>query len=356
MQNQSHDRLLRSTRREFNPARCPDAYAEGSEVTTCLRSSENADVRLFREIAAQNIARLSVLQNQVLDLLLAGYPSKHISAELKISQSSVACVREAIARRLGAHSFAEIVHSAICGRCTIGAPETGEIVLSGVDVASAELSPEELVRFDMREVSHRLKNFAAIIQSICHQTARGTTSVVAFDKIFSARLSAFCSSLDALVAGDWSNMSMRKLIEMQLSPFGLLDCDQISASGPDLDLKPAAAHAVGMALHELATNAVKYGSLSIAEGRVTIAWRMETLAETEDVVLSWQESNGPTVVEPTHKSFGLQIIQKLTALSLHGTVRHQFLPEGVFWQLRFDSKLLTSSPSQIEEARHEHRC
>lgn len=236
MQYQSHNRLLRSTRRESSPALCADAYEEKSQVTTCLRSTENADVRLFRKTAAQNIERLSVLQNQVLDLLLAGYTSKHISAELKISQSSVVYLREAIARRLGAHSFAELVHSAICGRCTIGAPATGDIVLPGMDVASAELSPEELIRFDMREVSHRLKNFAAIIQSICHQTARSTTSVVAFDKIFSARLSAFCSSLDALVAGDWSNMSMRKLIEMQLSPFGLLDCDQISASGPELDL------------------------------------------------------------------------------------------------------------------------
>lgn len=357
MQNQSHDRSLRSSRDDASPAALSrKPYPRPSEAAVCPRLSENADSRLFRKIAAENIERFTVQQNRVLDLLLAGHSNKHIAAELDISLRSVGYLRAAIAQRLGTHSFVEIVHTAVCGRCAISEPDVGDIVLPIVDAPALELTSEDIVRFDMREVSHRLKNFAAVIQSICHQTARSTTSVIAFDKIFSARLAAFCCSLDALVAGDWSNLSMQQLVEIQLAPFGLLDGEQITAAGPELKLKPAAAHAIGMALHELATNAVKYGSLLVPEGHATLSWRMETIAGKEEVVLSWQESNGPAVVEPSHKSFGLQVLQKITALALHGTVQHQFRAEGVVWQLRFDSRFLTTRSNQTEETRHERRC
>lgn len=198
------------------------------------------------------------------------------------------------------------------------------------------------MRLDMREVSHRLKNFAAIIQSICHQTARSAKSVIEFEGVFSARLSAFCSSLDALVAGAWSNLGMNQLVVAQLAPFGLLDSDQISVSGPDLILKPAAAHAIGMALHELATNAVKYGSLSVVAGRVTFDWHVQQ----HELVLNWRESNGPAVVKPLKGGFGQQVIQKLTALALQGTVEHQYLSGGVHWKLRCDAGNSLSSSAK----------
>jgi two-component sensor histidine kinase len=253
--------------------------------------SEDDDAILFSRIAADNLAHLTRRQTDVLDLLLAGYASKNIAYELKISQRTVENHRAAIAKRMDVHSLPELIHSAVCGRHDLSTAVYGELVPSG-------LTPEEFIRLDMREVSHRLKNFAAVIQSICHQTERQSHAPAEFATIFSARLSSYCRSLDALVAGQWSTISMVELATLQLEPFGLLDGNQISLSGAELKLLPTTAHAVGMALHELATNAVKYGALSIPSGHVAVDWRVEGRNGSQEFVLGWRESDGPSVIPP----------------------------------------------------------
>jgi two-component sensor histidine kinase len=302
---------------------------------------------LFSRIAADNLTHLTQRQTDVLDLLLAGHASKSIAHELKISQRTVENHRAALAKRMDARSLPELIHSAVCGRCSTG----GHDLSKGVDgkVVPLGLTAEEFIRLDMREVSHRLKNFAAVIQSICHQTERQAHGPADFTTIFSARLASYCRSLDALVAGEWSNIGMVELATLQLEPFGLLDSHQISLSGPTLKLMPATAHAVGMALHELATNAVKYGALSVPAGHVSVDWRIEGMNGLQEFVLSWREADGPAVVQPVRSGFGVQIIQRLTALALEGTVKHEFLPGGVEWELRLSAKALAkkAAPSQL---------
>lgn len=342
MQTQSHDPSSCAHQNAVTLAEtAADMRTPVGDACSFASASTEAEARLFRKTAIGNVERLTALQSRVLDLLLAGRAPKEIATALKMSQRSVYDHRTAIARQLEALSEADVIHAAVCGRCAIREPDSGaEPAGSGAPTAAlshAALTAEDLVRLDMREVSHRLKNFAAVIQSISHQTARSATSVTEFDKVFSARLRAFCSSLDALVAGDWSNLGMAQLVAMQLAPFGLGDGEQISAVGPEVSLQPAAAHAIGMALHELATNAVKYGALSVAEGRVTLDWRIEVLAGRTDLIVNWHEMQGPKVTAPAHHGFGLQVIQKLTALALHATVTHEFHVDGVFWQLRCDT-------------------
>jgi two-component sensor histidine kinase len=297
---------------------------DGSEI-------DRLDALRFRKTAVNNLKRLTPRQNETLDLLLDGYANKNIAHELKISQRTVENHRAAIGKRLGAHSLAELVHISVCGKCPI---EVREAKLAEGKRTAGGLRGEEIVRMDMREVGHRLKNFSAVLLSLCNQTAINTKSPAEFASIFAARLSAYCRSLDAFVAGDWSDIDIDELAALQLTPFGLLDGDRFSLSGPGVNVTPVAAHALGMALHELATNAVKYGALSAPAGHIDVKWE----SEGAELVVTWRETNGPVVTKPGRAGFGLQLIQKLTASALDGSATLDFPPDGVKWELRVPRK------------------
>jgi two-component sensor histidine kinase/DNA-binding CsgD family transcriptional regulator len=267
----------------------------------------------FRKEASDRIARLTDRQTEVLDLVVAGYASKSISHALQISQRTVENHRAEIAERIGANSIPDLVRVAICGRC---------------DLYNAPALID-----DMKEVQHRFKNMVAVIQSISHQTMRQCTSIEDFDERFSARLSAFCRSLDELIANDWRGVAISSLVQTQLEPFGSRYTNQISVGGPDLDLTPAASHNIGLALHELATNALKYGCLSVPNGRVEVRWVLATIEGEDRFRMSWSEFGGPYVTTPTRRGFGRELIENLTASALAGTALYEFLPTGVKWSL-----------------------
>lgn len=185
----------------------------------------------------------------------------------------------------------------------------------------------------MHEVQHRLKNIVAVIQSICNQTRRHSTTKEDFVKRFSARLTALCGSLDLLIGNDWKGLDLQDLVKAQLGPFGLLADGQIASAGPLITLGPDASRNIGMALHELATNAVKHGSLSVPEGNVSLGWQIATSPEGERFRMTWVEAGGPPVAEFTHRGFGQQVIQNSAGFGLSGRVAHQFLPDGVRWSL-----------------------
>ncbi len=129
---------------------------------------------------------------------------------------------------------------------------------------------EAHIRLLMSEVSHRSKNLLAVVQAIASQTARATTSRADFAADFSARLKGLASSLDLLVQEEWRCVSARELVHSQLQHYGSLDGERVVMTGPELTLSPLAAQYLGMALHELSTNAAKYGALSSAAGTVRI--------------------------------------------------------------------------------------
>jgi two-component sensor histidine kinase len=204
----------------------------------------------------------------------------------------------------------------------------------------------EQLRSIADELGHRMKNLAAIIQAIARQTMRQTTTKDEFEARFSDRLGAFSRSLDLLIANDWHGARIDDLMRSELTTFGLTDEVQISVKGPPLDLNPDAARNIGLALHELATNASKYGALSVPEGKVSVHWELTDSGGQRRFLMSWRESGGPKVTEPTRWGFGRQVVQRLTAQALAGEVTHEFLPDGVRWTLDVPATFVVNARSE----------
>jgi two-component sensor histidine kinase len=192
------------------------------------------------------------------------------------------------------------------------------------------------------ELSHRIKNLVTIIQSIARQTMHETTTRHDFEARFSGRLGALGRSLDLLMTNNWCGARIDELVRLELTPFGALEGAQISVKGPPLALNPEAARSIGLALHELATNACKYGALSVPEGKVAVHWELPKSGGPRRFVMTWRESDGPMVTEPTHCGFGRQVIQQVTTQALGGDVTHEFLPEGVTWTLDIPAALIVN--------------
>src|SRR6266481_3043898 len=188
------------------------------------------------------------------------------------------------------------------------------LVLAVVRDITERKRAEAQVHQLLREVKHRAKNVLSVVQAMAHQTA--ANSVEEFVSRFSERIRGLSSSLDLLVKNEWQNVPLAELVRSQLAHFGDLLERRIVMRGPDLRITAAAAQTIGMALHELATNASKYGALSTASGQVDIAWRLEKAgAGVHRFTMEWSESGGPIVVPPTRRGFGWSVLCQLTKMS-----------------------------------------
>jgi two-component sensor histidine kinase len=189
------------------------------------------------------------------------------------------------------------------------------------------------LNFIMRELSHRSKNLLTVVQSMARQTGRHTRNAADFQARFDDRISSLARSHDLLVKHDWTGATLAELVDRQLAPFVETARDRVSASGPDLVLRPDATQTIGMALHELATNASKHGALSAPGGRIRIAWTIEGEGEGEDrrLRLVWQESGGPPVQPPESRGFGHVVMERMVSMALQGTARIEWIADGVRW-------------------------
>jgi PAS domain S-box-containing protein len=213
------------------------------------------------------------------------------------------------------------------------------IIAGAVDITRYK-DQEARIRLLMRELTHRSKNLLTVIQAIMRQTASNSTSVEDFETRFSARLQSLAGSHDLLVREDWQGASVRELVRSQLGHYGDLVDSQIELVGEPLQIRPDAAQHIGMALHELATNAAKYGALSVPTGKVRISWRMSAAADgTPMCHLTWEESGGPPVEPPSRRGFGRVVIERTVARALHGEVRVDFAVSGLRWTLEFPKSL-----------------
>jgi PAS domain S-box-containing protein len=195
-----------------------------------------------------------------------------------------------------------------------------------VDISERK-SNEDQLRLLLRELTHRCKNLLAVIHAIARQTASRTRSVEDFLERFSARLAAMGASHDLLIADDWHGASLRMLIEQQIGDRTVDLRERIDIEGEDVMLKPEAVQNLGLALHELATNAHKYGSLSDPEGQVSIRW--EFCEDASKLKLVWQERGGPKVTPPDRSGFGRAMIETVVGKALEGDVKLSFPPKGV---------------------------
>ncbi len=191
---------------------------------------------------------------------------------------------------------------------------------------------EDHVRFLMRELTHRSKNLLAVIQAMARQSLAKDLPPEEFVRRFTDRLQGLAGSHDLLSAVEYKGASLLALIRSQLSHYEELFGTRIRLAGDDLMLRPEAAQNIGVALHELSTNAAKYGALSNDDGVVTIAWATSG-DDPHNLALSWQESGGPLVKAPTRRGFGRVVMDRITGQALDGKSEINFEPEGVIWSL-----------------------
>jgi PAS domain S-box-containing protein len=207
---------------------------------------------------------------------------------------------------------------------------TGEIAygIKVIQDITARKASDEARQLLMREVNHRSKNMLTLILTIARRTA--STTPADFVERFERRLLALAANMDLLVASGWQPLSLEDLVRSQLSHFGDGLQDRFVIKGPPVFVPAHAAQAIGMALHELATNAAKYGSLSTDGGRVAIRWSVDG----SEFHMSWQETGGPEVTKPTSRGFGSILIDTIVKSSLLGEVWIDFAPTGVEWRLK----------------------
>jgi PAS domain S-box-containing protein len=193
---------------------------------------------------------------------------------------------------------------------------------------------EDHALFLMHELSHRSKNLLAVIQSISRRTARTTATMEEFESRFGRRLQGLAASHDALVRNSWQGAPLADLMRQQLMPFTDIQSSRVELTGPDIVVTAEATQAIGLAIHELATNAIKYGALSVPAGKVKISWAFdgESLASRE-LLLKWVEQGGPRVVPPSHNGFGHLVIGEMIERSLNAKVVLEFVPRGLEWSI-----------------------
>lgn len=196
---------------------------------------------------------------------------------------------------------------------------------------------ENHVRLVMRELSHRTKNALAVVQAMAWQTSRTTNDASEFQRQFTQRVDGLARSIGLLVRSEWEGVSVKDLVEGQLAPFLDDSRQRLQWAGPPLLLKPNAAQDLGLVLHELATNASKYGALSNAAGQVSVKWDVVTRGAGKDVVrLCWQEIDGPAVAEPTRNGFGSTLIRDMLAKTYKAKISLDFQPTGLVWMMEID--------------------
>jgi PAS domain S-box-containing protein len=202
------------------------------------------------------------------------------------------------------------------------------LTCAAVDITERK-EGEAHLRLLLRELTHRSKNLLAVIQAMARQTAKHFNSVDGFLDQFSARLQALAISHDILVQESWYGASLSELVHSHLGHYLDRPGSQISVAGPGVVLKPEAAQSLGLALHELATNAAKYGALLNGAGRISISWRRLPPNEGHGVEIVWDEAGGPKVVAPERRGFGRMVVERNLARSIDGEVELAFPPEGV---------------------------
>jgi PAS domain S-box-containing protein len=218
---------------------------------------------------------------------------------------------------------------------TVGCVRTSEgaidYFISAVEDISERKTAEAHRALLMAEVNHRAKNVLAVVQAVARQTARSGDTAT-FEARLSNRIAGLTASHDLLVKNQWQGVEMSDLVRGQLAHFMGLIGTRVLVDGPSVQVSAGAAQAIGMALHELATNAGKYGALSNDDGCVRISWGI-TVASEPVLTMRWQEEKGPLVVPPSRTGFGQTVMVRMVEHAFDGTVDLAYLRNGLCWQL-----------------------
>lgn len=209
----------------------------------------------------------------------------------------------------------------------VGGKVLGAVVaITDISARRAHEDSRELMN---QELSHRLKNLFAVVQAIVRQTIRGARDLAALDETIGARLAALGAAHDLLMRGAAERAPMRAVIDRGAGVLGETARGRLILDGPDIELNGKAALPLGLMIHELLTNAAKYGALSTAEGEVVITWSTVGEAESPIFRLDWHERNGPPVSPPSAKGFGTRLIERSLAGFVGSRTEIAYPPEGL---------------------------
>jgi two-component system CheB/CheR fusion protein len=202
-----------------------------------------------------------------------------------------------------------------------------DLILLAIEDATERMDTERHQDMLVGELSHRVKNTLAIVQSLAMQTVRHSDSLESFNDAFLGRIQALGRAHDMVLKSAFRGIALGSIIQQALKPFQS-DGQIRFEKGPPVELGQVGSQSLTLMLHELATNAVKYGALSTGKGKVTIGWRLEGEEGAQHVVLRWRESEGPAVVPPQKRGQGTRFVEKGVAYELRGKATLDFLPKG----------------------------
>jgi len=219
------------------------------------------------------------------------------------------------------------------------------VVMTFVDISERKQQADHVV-FIMRETSHRNNNLLAIIQAMAQQTGRHSSNYRDFTARFNERLQGLAASNQLLVRQDWKGTPLDDLVRAQVKPFIESDLNSLEVGGPAVMLTPAAVQSIGLALHELATNASKYGALSNPGGKVEVRWEFYDGKSERCIRLTWRKCGGPPVVPPGRRGFGSTVLEQMTRQTLSAETKAEYLSEGVVWTFACPTSRVLEKPER----------
>jgi len=206
------------------------------------------------------------------------------------------------------------------------------------DVLEANRTFEQRQSLLVRELHHRVKNTLATVQALVGATRRSTGSFDAFYRSFSNRITSLAKTHNLLTEDYWQTAPLREIALNELKPFAESRQPRFMLIGPPVELSADLAVPVGMALHELTTNAIWHGALSVPGGHVEVRWSVDEVEGVRKLHLEWRERGGPPVGEPQHQGFGTTLLQQVLPMQCKAEVEVQYDPEGL--RFRMDAPLV----------------
>lgn len=324
---------------------------------TARKEAENANAHLAAIVASSSEAILSVAPDGIIMTWNAG-------AEHTFGYSNAEAVGMSLEQLFSAEGMAELdrirtamragetvrLESLCCGKnrhvvevgIVANPIRTSDQEVSGYSITIRDISArkehDRHLASVMRELTHRSKNLLAIIQAMARQTALRSEGLADFESRFSGRLQSLSRSHELLIGNDWEGATLGDLVSVQRSAFGTRH-SRIRANGPDVFLRPEAILNIGLALHELASNAERHGALSVSTGRVDLSWSIERGRNgSPRLMIFWRERGRQSAGDLLHRGFGRDILEHVTPTALDARVVLKAIPDGLLWTLDVPSE------------------
>jgi two-component sensor histidine kinase len=307
-----------------------DLTRAASDLKNFMESTQIAAVFLDNDLRVMNFtpAITDVLHLVETDV---GRPIAHIKARIPIEElfddvrqvlrTSSSSERELTAPDSGTRFIVRILPYRGIDNFIVG------VVITFIDV-TAITRAEERQRLLLAELQHRVRNTLSVVRSIARRSAETSTSVEEYASHLDGRLNAFARTQAVVTRDPESGVDLEYLIVEELLVYNVREGEQLRISGPTMRLQPKAAETFALAIHELATNAIKYGALSQPAGRIDICWRADNAAEPAQLIFAWREKGGPSVTPPRRKGFGSELLERTIAFELKGKTTLAFDPAG----------------------------